>query len=211
MELYLNPLRAPSAFVPASKSETAAPLPVKTASAVTAAVPVRPPASAPKFELHGISYYRQKPDQSMALVLEPGGTRRWVHPGEQLGHLTIERIDCNSVLCRDGAQTHVVALAANEAIAMYARSVKDTGAVSTPKQAQKKEQGPEVPPPAPGIRQMPLARVAALLGQRRGQRAHDPCIFRVGLQSLAIRQHRLRQMLFDHKPIPLLAKSGRVG
>ena len=61
---------------------------------MTPALPVKPPASTPKFELHGISYYRQKPDQSMALVLEPGGTRRWVHPGEQLGHLTIERIDC---------------------------------------------------------------------------------------------------------------------
>jgi hypothetical protein len=138
---------------------------VRTISDVTPALPVKPPASAPKFELHGISYYRQKPDQSIALVLEPGGTRRWVHQGEQLGHLTIERVDCNSVVCRDGAQTHVVALATNEAITKYAGSVKDSKTISAPKQAQNKEQGPEVPPPAPGIRQMPLSRVTALLGQ----------------------------------------------
>jgi hypothetical protein len=158
LALYLNPPRTTSATVTAPKSETAAPLPVKTISNVT-------PASAPKFELHGISYYRQKPDQSMALVLEPDGTRRWVHPGEQLGHLTVERIDCNSVRCRDGAQTHVVALAASDAITKYARSMKDSKTASAPQQAQKGEPGPEVPPPAPGIRQMPLSRVTALLGQ----------------------------------------------
>ncbi len=180
LALYLDPPRAaPAASVPISKSEVAtSPLPVKTASAVTAAVPVRPPASAPKFELHGISYYRQKPEQSMALVLEPGGARRWVHPGEQLGHLTIERIDANSVLCRDGEQTHVVALAAEETRTKYAQSVKDNktpaalpqvprkdpGPQVSP-QALQKESGPEVPPPAPGIRQMPPSRVAALLGR----------------------------------------------
>jgi hypothetical protein len=59
----------------------------------------------------------------------------------------------------------VVALAPNEAITQYARSIKDTKTTSAPKQAQNKDQGPEVPPPAPGIRQMPLSRVAAILGQ----------------------------------------------
>jgi hypothetical protein len=180
LALYLNPPRAaPVASVPISKSETATPpLPVKTVSAVTPAVPVRPPASAPKFELHGISYYRQKPEQSIALVLEPGGTRRWVHPGDQLGHLTIERIDANSVLCRDGEQTQVVALAQSEALTKYAQGVKggktmaalpqipknESGPPAAP-QAQQRESGPEVPPPAPGIRQMPPSRVAALLGR----------------------------------------------
>jgi hypothetical protein len=165
LALLLNPPRPPSGSAPAPKTVITAPLSAKTVSNVTPALPVTPPASAPKFELHGISYYRQKPDQSMALVLEPGGTRRWVHPGEQLGHLTIDRIDCNSVLCRDGAQTHVVALAAGEALTRYARSVKDSKPASAVKQAQEKELGPQVPPPAPGIRQMPLSRVAALLGQ----------------------------------------------
>jgi hypothetical protein len=165
LALLLNPPRAPSVSAPAPKTVITTPLSAKTISNVAPPNQVRPPASAPRFELHGISYYRQKPDQSMALVVEPGGTRRWVHPGEQLGHLTIERIDCNSVLCRDGEQTCVVALAADETLTKYARSVKDSKPASAVKQAQEKEQGPQVPPPAPGIRQMPLSRVAALLGQ----------------------------------------------
>ena len=165
LALYLNPPRASAASLPASKLETVPSLPVKTIGNVTPALPVAPPASTPKFELHGISYYRQRPDQSMALVVEPGGSRRWVHQGQQLGHLTIERIDRNSVLCRDETQTHVVALAQNEALTKYARNVKDSKTMSVPKQAPKKEQGPQVPPPAPGIRQMPLSRVTALLGQ----------------------------------------------
>jgi hypothetical protein len=158
---YLKPVAVPVA----AAKQTPATMPAPTKPTVATATPeVKPASSSPKFELHGISYYRQKPEQSMALVVEPGGARRWVRPGDQLGHLTVERIDCNSVVCRDGTQTQVVALAANEAITKYARSIKSTGAVSAPRQAQNKVQGPEVPPPAPGIRQMPLSRVAALLG-----------------------------------------------
>lgn len=179
--LYLNPPRAvsaPSTSAEPSTSNVVTPLSMKPAGDVTIAASVRPPTSSAKFELHGISYYRQTPERSMALVLEPDGGRRWVHPGEQLGHLTIERIDCNSVVCRDGGQTQVIALASTEAITKYARAMdselprtaagivtKETGAGSPPKQAPNKNGGPEVPPPDPGVRQMPLARVAALLGQ----------------------------------------------
>jgi hypothetical protein len=167
LALYLNPPQATaaptaSATATASVASTTA---VNRASAVTPPTPIRPPASSAKFELHGISYYRQKPEQSMALVLEPGGMRHWVHPGEQLGHLAIERIDGNSVVCRDGAQTQIVALAPREAITQYARAIKGDQTPAAPKQAQNKDPGPQVPPPAPGIRQMPASQVAALLGQ----------------------------------------------
>jgi hypothetical protein len=166
LALYLNPPRAPVASIPASKSAVATPVrPAPPGGNVTPVTQIQPASSSPKFELHGISYYRQKPERSMALVLEPGGNRRWVHPGEQLGHLTIERIDCNSVVCRDGGQTQVLALAPNEALTKYARSIKGPEVIAAPKQAQNETKGPEVPPPEPGIRQMPLARVAALLGQ----------------------------------------------
>ncbi|OHB66250.1 MAG: hypothetical protein A2Y76_00560 [Planctomycetes bacterium RBG_13_60_9] len=152
--LYLNP--------PAPVANPVAQSPVKQHVAVASAAEVMPTSPSPKFELHGISYYRAKPDQSIALVLEPGGMRRWVRPGDQLGHFTIERIDGDSVVCRAGTQTHVMALAPDEAIARFAKSIKST---PIPTQAQRKMRGPEVPPPAPGMRQMPPSRVMAKLGQ----------------------------------------------
>jgi hypothetical protein len=164
--LYLNPPPPPVASAPAPRPAAAGmPTLVRSSRTVADASPVQPPASSPKFELYGISYYRAKPEQSMALVLEPDGRCHWVRPGDQLGHLTIERIDSTSLVCREGTQTHVVALAPMEAVAKYARNLKDTSTAATPAQAQRQPPGPEVPPPAPGIRQMPPARVAALLGR----------------------------------------------
>jgi hypothetical protein len=167
LALYLNPPPAPvtPAPAPGPTSQATAPLEARPSKTMAQAPPIKPPASSPKFELHGISYYRQKPDQSMALVLEPGGSRHWVHPGEQVGHLTIERIDSNSVVCRDQAQTYTLALAPDETVTKYARSLKNTKPAPAPQQAQNRSRGPEVPPPAPGIRQMPLSRVAAMQGR----------------------------------------------
>jgi hypothetical protein len=131
-------------------------------SAVVKAFEVKPATpSSPKFALHGISYYRAKPEQSMALVCEPGGNRHWIRQGAQLGHLTIERIDSDSIVCRDGAQTLVMPLASQEALAKFART---RGETTGPKPTSRPARAGPAPPPVRGLRQMPLARVAAKIG-----------------------------------------------
>jgi len=153
--LYLNP---PAVAAPIIHKDQAFPPPAKDDSSVKRVMEVRPASSSPNFELHGISYYRSKPHESMALVCEPGGNRRWVRQGEQLGHLVIERIDGDSIVYREGAQTHVMALAPKEALAKLARA---SSSVPAPKQTDKPARTTPAPPPVRGIRQMPLARVAA--------------------------------------------------
>jgi len=111
--LYLNPPRPP-APTPAPKPSALTSSAMKAAGDPKPPAPVQPSAASPKFELHGISYYRAQPERSMALVREPGGSRRWVRPGQQLGHLTIERIESTTLICRDATQTHVIALMADE-------------------------------------------------------------------------------------------------
>lgn len=122
----------------------------------------RPAASAPKFELHGISYYRADPRLSMAMIYEPGGTRRWVRSGDQVGHLVIERIESDGLVCRDGTQSQTVALATDETIQRF---VSQAGlGKQAPKPPRTPIQDAPAPMPVRGLRQIPLSRVAAKLG-----------------------------------------------
>jgi hypothetical protein len=161
---YLNPppaSRPPVGGAAAAKTDARAAAP-EGQSTVVRASEVKPASpSSPKFELHGISYYRSKPEQSMALVCEPGGSRRWIRQGAQFGHLTVERIDSDSVLCRDGTRTLVMSLASQETLTKFARA---RGETTEPKPTSKPARAAPAPPPVRGLRQMPLARVAAKLG-----------------------------------------------
>ncbi len=128
-----------------------------------ARVTAKPAASSPKFELHGISYHRREPSRSMALVWEPGGSRRWVRQGTQLGHLVIERINSGSVVYRDGQHSRELALASGIALAQYARDHRPKEQ-PRPRSLQEQQQLPPPPPPVRAIRQMPARRVAAKTG-----------------------------------------------
>lgn len=124
---------------------------------------VRPAKSSPKFELHGISYYRSKPEESMALVWEPGSGHRWVKQGAKLGHLVVEQVNRASILYRDGEETHEMAFEPGQASVMFARNRDDKPA---PKQSVEPERtapqsAPSKPPPVRGIRQMPTERITA--------------------------------------------------
>ena len=128
-----------------------------------AAAGPRPSSTSLKFELHGISYYRADPSQSMALICEPGGDRRWVRQGDSLGHVVVERIGADCLVCRDGAQMETVALASGETIAQFAQ--ESDGRDRSPKPRVCAALNTPAPVPIRGIRQMPPARVAAKLGR----------------------------------------------
>lgn len=111
----------------------------------------------PKFELHGISYYRSKPEESMALVWEPGGGYRWIKQGATLGHFVVEDVRSTSVIYRDGRRTHEMAFAPDQITTRVANSHNDEpppGRPGAPDRASPK------PSPPQGIRKTPT-RVAA--------------------------------------------------
>jgi hypothetical protein len=70
----------------------------------------KPVASAPKFRLVGISYYRTRPAESKALLWGPGDGYVWVRQGAQFGHLTIEEIKGRSLVCREAGRIQEIAL-----------------------------------------------------------------------------------------------------
>jgi hypothetical protein len=126
----------------------------------------KPTSSSPKFELHGISYHRSRPERSMALVWEPGGGRRWVRQGSEFGHIVIEEITGDSIVYRDGRQKRQMALASNETLRRYARDHRPR---SSRRQPTEHTQTSAPPRFVRRIRQMPAARIAAKKGLRLGQ------------------------------------------
>jgi len=160
--LYLDP-PVTSPTVPPPKrvqDRPAMPEPKGTVAPITE---VRPVSSSAKFELHGISYYRPDPGLSMALICEQGGGRRWVRPGDSVGHMVIEGIESDGLVYRDGTATQRMALAPSEMVTKFAQASESS---PRPKEQQTalRQSGP-APRPVRGIRQMPLARVAAKLGR----------------------------------------------
>lgn len=87
--LYLNP--------PKPK----APRPVKgRASSVK-----RGPSATPKFKVMGTSYYKSRPESSMALIDEPGKGLHWVRQSGMVGHLLIEEVKDGIVVFKDNNGT----------------------------------------------------------------------------------------------------------
>jgi hypothetical protein len=92
--LYLNPPQ------PVKNVEAMAPV----SGLKQAALATRPTEPTPKFTLIATSCYRSRPEQSMALICEPGGGTRWVKQGAHLGHFVVEKVERGMVVYRDGDQ-----------------------------------------------------------------------------------------------------------
>jgi hypothetical protein len=80
----------------------------------------------PKFELHGISYHRARPENSMALVWEPGNGHRWVKLGAELGHLVLKEINGDSIVCQAGDSEQTIALTKVPSSKQYAQESPST-------------------------------------------------------------------------------------
>lgn len=58
--------------------------------------------STPKFKLLATSHYRSRPEESMALVSEPGSGAHWVKRGAHLGLFVVEKIKRGVIIYRNG-------------------------------------------------------------------------------------------------------------
>ncbi len=148
--LYLNP--------PTPPKPELRPAPAKKKQAAIQRPDVRPVKLSPKFELHGISYYRSKPEASMALVWEPGSGHRWIKQGAKLGHFVVEQVKSTSIVYRDGQNTHEMAFVPGQTITRLARENNHN---STPEQTGQSDRRESRPSPPQGIRRTPPTRVSA--------------------------------------------------
>ena len=98
--LYLNPPQPPK-----SRDAPAPKLSLK--QTITTA---RPAKSKPKFTLVATSYYRSRPEKSMALVSEPGKETRWIKQGANLGHFIVEKVERGTIVYRDGDRLREMAV-----------------------------------------------------------------------------------------------------
>ena len=88
------------------------PPPPKPVSMPTAAPggsgPEQPAPSGPvsaKFNLIGTSYFASHPEQSLALIDEPGKGLQWIRQGGTVNRLVIEKVSDGSITIRDGQRT----------------------------------------------------------------------------------------------------------
>lgn len=102
-EAFASYLKPPE---PVRAKEAIAPKP--TPKQVTPAVEL--PQTTPKFTLLATSYYRARPEESLALVSEPGKDTRWITQGTRLGHFVVEEIRQRVIICWDGQQQYQMAM-----------------------------------------------------------------------------------------------------
>ena len=82
----------------------ASPVIRQTAKVEPRAPIVRPPNPSPKFTVRGISYNASRPDDSIALIWEPGIGLHWIRQGARIGHLVVEKIEPGALVYRNGEQ-----------------------------------------------------------------------------------------------------------
>ena len=76
----------------------------KTAAGRSTGV-TRGPAVPPKFKVIGTSYYKDRPELSMALIDEPGKGLHWYRQSSEVGHFLIEQVKDGIVVFKDGKGT----------------------------------------------------------------------------------------------------------
>jgi hypothetical protein len=162
--LYLNPPAAGKRDTahPASPTE-------QSKSLAKAATQVKPESTSAKFELRGISYHRARPEESMALISEPGSGSRWVRQGDQVGHIVVKEINGDSVVCRDGSRELAMNLAIQQNTPVVAKAVEKKPTPALPKKNSQPTGAISRPVLVRGMRQIPPARVAAYGGQTAEQ------------------------------------------
>jgi hypothetical protein len=94
----LNPPQA----MPVRSMQRASSSMATTGTAQTPAPTVRPRLSTAKFTLHATSYYPSSPDESLALIDEPGKGLHWIRQGSHVGHIEIQEVRTGVIILRDG-------------------------------------------------------------------------------------------------------------
>lgn len=145
--LFLNPPQVVKAQVPTHRPSAARPRPSTTSKQGPA---LRPRESTAKFTLHATSYYAAVPEDSMALIDEPGKGLHWVRQGTKVGYVVIHEIKRGMIFLRDG----------NRVQEMRVEAVKTPGPTpgpQSPSDAQYAKHVPDMPAP-PISASSPIAR-----------------------------------------------------
>ena len=74
---------------------------VKPVAGRGSAAPQREPSVTPQFKLKGTSFYKGRPELSLALIDEPGKGLHWVRQSTKVGHLLIEQVKDGVVVVKD--------------------------------------------------------------------------------------------------------------
>jgi len=69
----------------------------------------RAPSATPKFKVLATSYYKDRPESSIAMIDEPGKGRNWVRQSSTVGHLFIVEIKDGVVVVKDSSGTFELA------------------------------------------------------------------------------------------------------
>ena len=95
--LYLNPPESPNL----KKNDEPELKPERTV-----AIKKKPIKVTPKFELIATSYNHSRPEESLALVSQPGKGSHWIKSGEPIGHFKLESIEHKEILFSNGTDMH---------------------------------------------------------------------------------------------------------
>ena len=68
------------------------------------------PRPSAKFKLLSTSCNRDRPEDSVALVSEPGKGEHWIKAGDFIGNFVLEKIESGSIIYRYGSQTSEMAV-----------------------------------------------------------------------------------------------------
>jgi hypothetical protein len=155
--LYLNP-PAPAEVT----RET--PIPEKRSQRVAKAEPqIVPETTSPKFELRGISYHQSRPEESMALIAVPGAGSSWVRQGDRIGHTVVDKINGDSIECKDGERVLALSLTGQKAPTVVANSREAREKKPAPASKNNTPAADAAPRPllVRGMRQIPLVRLTS--------------------------------------------------
>ncbi len=87
----------------------------------------------PKFRLLATCYNRSRPEESVALVSEPGRDSRWVEKGELLGHFVVESVEQGMIVYRHGDRLHEMKVETKDSIqiAQLQQQIPEIGQTGT--------------------------------------------------------------------------------
>jgi len=100
--LYLDPPKPPAQIKEQSKPSPIPPL------------IARMPVVSAKFKVLATSCNRDKPQDSIALIDEPGRGEHWVKIGDPIGHFVLEKIENGFIIYRSGNQSREMAVEINK-------------------------------------------------------------------------------------------------
>ncbi|MFC1636010.1 hypothetical protein ACFL5Z_14310 [Planctomycetota bacterium] len=105
---------------------------------------VKRPKTTPKFTLLATSYYRAVPEESLALVSEPGRKPRWIRSGERLGHFILAKVNRGKIVYQDGDRLGEMAI--NTKVTAPIEQIPQTTLASDePEPSWSKTSGPDKP------------------------------------------------------------------